>query len=645
MDEIIAEFINEIEDDLVVVEEKLSVLELQGNDPEAVSAIFRVMHTIKGTSGFLSLDKLHSISEQCEELLNKIRETSCTGKDIAVIELSKGIAQIKEVIGNLKSHGVEELIQEGNNLGKDLETLRVKVSILDDTMNGVGELLLVKNQLLAIAKTQAEIAPIITPAVKKLSAVVKNLKELTAIARLQPVANIWHGYDKMIKELEVELGKKLNLELIGEDIELDRGIVSQLKDCFVHMIRNSADHGIETVEDRIAHGKKSEGKITINAYQEGAYTVFIVKDDGRGLNRERIKNKLKEKEILSDSEIEDLSNHKLYNYIFHPGFSTAEAVTDISGRGVGMDVVKSNIEEVGGIIIIDSQEGVGTTFTIKIPLTLTIISALVVSINGFKMALPMSNIKDIIKIDRVDLEFIECDQYQVLKFNDAVMPVYNMPNSSEDNKRAYAVILDIAGFTTALLVDAKHDIEELVINPISPPLHSNKMLGGVAILGNGEIISIVDVRYFIDKFSDFKRGDFAEYAMDNNDFNFSDVANTEAIVVFKLTDKSDFSAVLAKFVIRVIELGGDELDVPCAFNGQAIQMVNPQQASAEKQYIYQIIIYEFEKKIYGLIVHEICEILNCEIIIEKDSSVIMYNNKSIKIDELNSYSNLKMDAA
>ncbi len=277
------------------------------------------------------------------------------------------------------------------------QTLRVNISVLEDLMTLVSELVLTRNQLLQIMRSHDE-TPFAAP-LQRLNQVTTELQESVMMTRMQPIGNAWGKLPRLVRDLAQELGKKIELVMTGADTELDRQILESIRDPLTHMVRNSADHGIESSADRVASGKLEHGTIKLSARHEGGHIVVVVSDDGRGLPTARIREKVVANGIATESQLEGMSEQQIQQFIFRPGFSTAAAVTSVSGRGVGMDVVRNNIEKIGGIIEFQSTEGVGSSFIIKIPLTLAIVSALIVECEGERFALPQNSVVELVRIN------------------------------------------------------------------------------------------------------------------------------------------------------------------------------------------------------------------------------------------------------
>ena len=317
--------------------------------------------------------------------------------------------------------------------------------------------------------------------------------------RMQPIGNAWAKLPRIVRDVCNDLGKKIDLEMQGQDTELDRQILDMIKDPLTHMIRNSADHGIETPQERHAAGKNETGKIKLNAFHQGGHILIEIADDDKGLAVEKIKNKILHNNLASEEQLATMSPQQIQKYIFHAGFSTAEKVTAVSGRGVGMDVVRSNIEKIGGTIELRSEEGKGTTFTIKIPLTLAIVSALIVGAGHHRFAIPQLAISELVLVGKNNSNQIEkIDKVGVLRLREKLLPLLSLAEmldieTDTDNIDPQYVIVARAGSVEfGLIVDHVYDLEEIVIKPLSRTLKHLPVFSGNTILGDGCVIMILD---------------------------------------------------------------------------------------------------------------------------------------------------------
>ncbi len=383
------------------------------------------------------------------------------------------------------------------------QTIRVDVKRLDQLMNLIGELVLAKNRLIKIYNDVEEryegekFLEELNQVVSSISIVTTDLQIAVMKTRMLPIGKVFNKFPRLVRDLSRELGKKVRLIIEGEDTELDKSIIEEIGDPLVHMIRNAVDHGIEPPEERIKKGKPEEGTIWLKAYNEGNMIVIEIKDDGRGMDPEKLKQKAIEKGIITPQEAENMSDKEAFMLIFKPGFSTAEKVTNVSGRGVGMDVVKTNIEQLNGIIEVDSIPDKGTTIKLKIPLTLAIIQALLVASQEDLFAVPLSNVIETVRIVEEDIYTIEGKS--VLKLRDEVLPLVNMADVFEiekilePEKYLYVVILGLGASKIGLIVDRFIGQEEIVIKSLGEFLKGVPGIAGATIRGDGRVTLIVDV--------------------------------------------------------------------------------------------------------------------------------------------------------
>lgn len=618
MDDLIAEFLTETNENLGELDSDLVQFEQSPNDKDLLGKIFRVMHTIKGTCGFLGLPRLETVAHRAENVLDDFRAGKLEVTTDYVTTIFECLDRIKWIVSEIESTGqepdgedddlivkleaitavangeapaanipaeddiviaadLEDAPQAGNGVSipaaepdehgfvpvpagqthvpepaaqpqeaveaapapppappKKTETpaapkpnmeakesnlaaqtLRVSVEVLEDLMTMVSELVLTRNQLLQIARTQAD-SEFATP-LQRLNHVVSDLQEGVMKARMQPVGNAWTKLPRIVRDISMELGKKIELEMRGQDTELDRQVLDMIKDPLTHMVRNSADHGIETAEDRIAAGKPETGKIILNAYHDSGHIVIEITDDGKGLSTEKIKAKVIQNGLASAEDLEQMSMQQIQQFIFKAGFSTAEKVTSVSGRGVGMDVVRHNIEKIGGSVELKSEEGKGSRFTIKIPLTLAIVSALIVESAGERFAIPQLAVRELVMISPDDnenkIELINNtpvyrlrNQLLPLVFLDKLLKmdqkkgqkkegddkISEIERFQQSSKNKYIVVAQVGKYNFGIIVDVVHDTEEIVIKSVSTMLKRLTIFSGNTILGDGSVIMILD---------------------------------------------------------------------------------------------------------------------------------------------------------
>jgi len=393
---------------------------------------------------------------------------------------------------------------DAENRGSVVEqTIRVDVKRLDHLMNLIGELVLGKNRLIKINDDVEEryegeaFLEELNQVVSIVSLVTTDLQIAVMKTRMLPIGKVFNKFPRMIRDLSRELNKKIELEITGEDTELDKSIVEEIGDPLVHIIRNSCDHGIETPEMRLASGKEEGGTIQLKAYHEGNHIVIQIIDDGKGLDADMLKSKSIEKGIITEKEADIMSEKEAFGLIFRPGFSTAAQVTSVSGRGVGMDVVKTNIEKLNGMIDIDSEVGQGTSMKLKIPLTLAIIQALLVGVQEEYYAIPLASVLETVRISKDEIYTVE--SRSVMRLRDEVLSlvhigdIFEVERVFDNSEHAYVVVLGLAESKIGLIVDSLVGQEEIVIKSLGEYLKGIEGIAGATIRGDGGVTLIVDV--------------------------------------------------------------------------------------------------------------------------------------------------------
>lgn len=385
------------------------------------------------------------------------------------------------------------------------QSIRVNVETLEQLMTMVSELVLTRNQLLEISRSQED-SDFKVP-LQRLSSVTAELQEGVMKTRMQPIGNAWQKLPRVIRDLAQELNKDIELDMHGQDTELDRQVLELIKDPLTHMVRNSADHGLETTDKRLAAGKPGKGIVRLSAYHEGGHIIIEIMDDGQGLNTEKIKQKALDNGLISEAEFEKMTEPQAAKLIFHAGLSTATKVTNVSGRGVGMDVVRNNIEKIGGTVDVKSIWGEGTTFFIKIPLTLAIVSALIVEASNQRYAIPQLAVVELVRVqDNSEHRIERIRETPVLRLRNKLLPLVHInsllgvasANEGSDeelmgaNDNGFIVVMQVGAQTFGVVVDAVFHTEEIVVKPMSSMLRDISMFSGNTILGDGSVIMIID---------------------------------------------------------------------------------------------------------------------------------------------------------
>ena len=562
MDDLLREFLTELAESLSVLDSELVKLEQNPNNPDLLGNIFRLVHTIKGTCGFLGLPRLEFVAHASENVLGKVRDGELEVTPEIVSLILKSLDRIKSILSGLEQTEAEpagddtdlkarlnaladgtaapaaeappappaaaatpaaeaKSAAEAEAVEADAveasraavtaieeqaareptvaaQNIRVHVNLLENLMTMVSELVLTRNQLLQILRSQKEsdfAAPL-----QRLNLVTSELQEGVMKTRMQPIGNAWAKLPRMVRDLAHELNKKIDLRMQGAETELDRQVLELIKDPLTHLVRNCADHGLERPEDRRKTGKTETGRINLDAYHEGGQIVIEISDDGRGLPIDKIKAKAIANGLASEAELANMSDEQIQQFIFRAGFSTAAQITNVSGRGVGMDVVRTNIEKIGGTIELRSKVGKGTAFFIKIPLTLAIVSALIVEASTERFAIPQISVIELVRATANSGQKIEhIKGAPFLRLRNRLLPLVNLSNllkiGAETDKKsddACIVVSQVGKHTFGIVVDRVFDTEEIVVKPVAPILRDISMFAGNTILGDGSVIMILD---------------------------------------------------------------------------------------------------------------------------------------------------------
>ncbi|MGE0810638.1 MAG: chemotaxis protein CheA [Immundisolibacter sp.] len=597
-DEIISEFLVESQENLDRLDQDLVALESEPGSRERLASIFRTIHTLKGTAGFLAFGTLERLAHTGESLLSRLRDGELHYTAPRATVLLEMVDAIRQMLGNIEATASEGAV-DCDALIKRLATLteddapaaavepaahselvaqadegdvvaakqtqlaiaepppaqvlapvtaeappaeaavavvkpaeesqlarvtplpktasvpaddaggeargsiadasvRVDVRLLDRLMNLVGELVLARNQILQHPVLREDAST--HGASQRLDLITSELQEGVMKTRMQPVGSAWAKFPRVVRDLAVTCGKQVRLETDGADTELDRTILEAIKDPLTHLVRNSVDHGIETRERRLEAGKGPTGTLTLRAYHEGGKVVLEINDDGGGIHTAKVKARALERGLITPERAAAMSEHDLQNLIFLPGFSTADAVSNVSGRGVGMDVVKTNIERIGGSIDLQSRLGQGTSIKIRIPLTLAIVPALIVTSEGERYAIPQVNVLELVGLDAAqaerDVEHIH--NVPVYRLRGNVLPLVYLHQvlgqaSVVTPAPATIVVVQADDRQFGLVVGSVHDTQEIVVKPLGPELKAIPAYAGATIMGDGHVALIVDV--------------------------------------------------------------------------------------------------------------------------------------------------------
>jgi two-component system chemotaxis sensor kinase CheA len=400
-------------------------------------------------------------------------------------------------------HASQQLPDDSRSKNTAAETIRVDVHLLDRLMNLVGELVLTRNQITQFSARQSD-ANLVGPA-QQLNLLTSELQEEVMRTRMQPISNVFDKFPRVVRDVATTRGKQVQIEMEGKETELDRSLLEAIKDPLTHIVRNSVDHGIEMPDERVARGKRPQGHLKLRACHEGGQVLVEISDDGGGIDTSRVKDKAIERGLITAQQAARMSEGELLNLVFLPGFSTAEKVTNLSGRGVGMDVVKTNIERVNGTVDLQSYPGKGTTIKIKVPLTLAIVRAVIVQSNGKRFAIPQVSIQELVRLDadRVQREIESVHGVPVYRMRGRLLPLVYLNeelklarqdgNQADLAEATNIVVLQANDHPFGLVVDEINDSEEIVVKPLGKQLRALKIFAGATIMGDGKVALILDV--------------------------------------------------------------------------------------------------------------------------------------------------------
>lgn len=733
MDDLLREFLTETNESLDVVDVELVKFEQDPNNEKILGNIFRLVHTIKGTCGFLGLPRLEAIAHAAETLMGKFRD-GVPVTEAAVTLVLQSIDRIKQLVADLEAteqepagsdtdlisqlermaeagkvptpvaeapkHTQGELVyqilerqlrpgevsldelerafretvaedtpvaaapepapapapaaapraakaaapkaeakdkdgeSENKAGGVAAQTIRVAVDTLEHLMTMVSELVLTRNQLLEIVRRHED-SEFKVP-LQRLSNVTAELQEGVMKTRMQPIGNAWQKLPRVVRDLSNELSKQIELEMVGQETELDRQVLELIKDPLTHMVRNSADHGLEVPEQRKAAGKPEKGTIKLSAYHEGGHIIIEIADDGRGLDLEKIKQKIVDNGLATEFELEKMSEAQIYKYVFAPGFSTAAKVTNVSGRGVGMDVVKTNIDAIGGTVDLKSVPGKGTTFTIKIPLTLAIVSTLIVESAGDRFAIPQLSVVELVRAQQNSEHRIErIRDTPVLRLRNKLLPLVHLskllditalggeakePVSEEDG---FIVVMQVGQQTFGVVVDAVFHTEEIVVKPMSTMLRHINMFSGNTILGDGSVIMIVDPNGIAQAIGPSQTSSTTEEA-DHEEERARDVAQMVSLLLFRAGSEQP-KAVPLSLVTRLEEFSVDKVERSngrdlVQYRGSLMPLVYfDEYAQRKTEGSLPMLVFSDAGRSMGLVVDEIIDIVEDRMEIEVGS--------------------------
>ncbi|MCJ2142373.1 hybrid sensor histidine kinase/response regulator [Methylobacterium sp. E-066] len=737
MDDLLREFLTESGEHLDTVDAELVRFEQDPNNQTILRNIFRLVHTIKGTCGFLGLPRLEALAHAAETLMGRFRDGLPATSESVTLILST-LDRLKAILADLEATGSEpagsddDLISELERMasaepeaapapppeivlpepvsrelkpgevslddleaaflaapgpseadfaapvsapveapkaeapkpaapkavapkaepaeadsvkaepagdteavvatettaaGSKIQTIRVNVDTLEHLMTMVSELVLTRNQLLEIARRHEDSSYKVP--LQRLSHVTAELQEGVMKTRMQPIGSAWQKLPRVVRDLSAELGKQIDLVMVGAETELDRQVLEVIKDPLTHMVRNSADHGLESTAGRIAVGKPARGTIRLAAYHEGGTITIEIADDGKGLDLAAIRKKAVERGLASQSDVERMTDAQVAKFIFDAGFSTAAAVTSVSGRGVGMDVVKTNIETIGGIIDIATTAGRGTTFTIKIPLTLAIVAALIVRAGEHRFALPQVAVLELVRVDAGAQRVERINGSPVLRLRERLLPIVSLTGllgqsdgqGAETEQAGFVVVAQVGRERFGILVDEVFHTEEIVVKPMSAKLRHIPMFAGNTILGDGAVVLIVDPNGVARQVAQGIQGSnsHADADAESEAAEMGDAKTT--LLVFK-GGQGSFKAVPLSLVTRLEEIECDKVEwlggrPLIQYRGRLMPLVPADSAiTIRSEGTQALVVFSDGERAMGLVVDEIVDIVEERLDIE-----------------------------
>lgn len=522
MDDLIADFVSECRDMLESLGGEIVAWEAAPQDRARLDSIFRFVHTVKGNCGFFEFPRLEALSHAAEDALADVRagrrqpDAALVSAVLAVIDR---IGEMVEVIasGAPLPNGSDDDLIEALKPGAEQaapaapvsavaaapqgqaapRTIRLSVDLLDRMMSGVSDLVLARNELARrLRDSNSDVA--VDSAFERMSGIIADMRDAITRTRMQRIESLFVGLPRMVRDLSAELGRQVLVDIDGGDVELDREMIEMIRDPLTHIVRNAVDHGIETPTERLKAGKREIGLLSVSARQSGNQILIDIVDDGRGIDGKRLIDKALSAGILDKAEAARLSPKEQLQLIFEAGLSTAQAVTSISGRGVGMDVVRSNVERIGGVVEVDSKAGQGTRMTLRVPLTLTIIPALTVSIGAQHFAIPRVAIEEIVRASGESVELSEIGGAGIVTIRGRRVPqivladLLGLESRLADEERTLIVLKPAGGEVYALSVDRVHDHEELVVKPAAPAVMATGLYAGTTLADDGSPILLFD---------------------------------------------------------------------------------------------------------------------------------------------------------
>ncbi len=686
MQNAIQDFLIESSEGLDQLDRDLLALEQDATDPELLSNVFRIIHTIKGSGGCFGFLHLESVAHVGENLLSRLREgelhlhsemisgllaladalrqmlgtiqesgddgdadyTALTetlarlqeGPTPSVLELSETLIVPYEPLGDTLDPSTHTAVdrqardiqREARSMTVADNTIRIDVTLLDRLMNQVGELVLTRNQILQFSSLQEDAT--FAAVCHRLNLITAELQEGIMKTRMQPIGAVWSRLPRIVRDLAIACGKQVRLKMEGQDTELDKSIIEAIRDPLTHAVRNVVDHGIETPESRLARGKSAEGQLLLRAFHEHGQVNIDISDDGAGIDLERVKQKALQRDLIAPEQAANLSERELLNLLFLPGFSTAEQITNISGRGVGLDVMKSNVEKLGGTVDIQSTRDEGTTLKIKLPLTLAIIPALVVTSAGDRYAIPQENLQELVRLEvaqaRSRIEMIHGTpvyrlrgQLLPLVYLTEALQVANPTTGTDEEQSINIVVLQVESRKFGLVVDAINDVEEIVVKPLAKQLKGISVFAGAAIMGDGRASLILDL-LGLAQHTHVLAEEEGSVHMEQPETSYEDAEDLQTLLLFRTTDNGRMAVPLS-MVARLEELPRAEVEIAgneevIQYREQILPLIDlakllperrqaPRYENEDEAENIHVIVFSDQRRSVGLVVEHILDIV------------------------------------
>jgi two-component system chemotaxis sensor kinase CheA len=713
MNDVTREFLLETHENLAQLDSDLVALEKDPTERQTLARVFRTLHSVKGTAGFIGLPKLQSVAHSAESLLSRLRAgelafnrpiaTGVLGvvdavrQMLASVEAGDGegsgdytalISQLDKlretggvdstpkdaspqpdhklwtngpssiaapkppkleplaapaptsmtIVAPRAEHAPSEPAEPRASVVSD-SSIRVDVGLLDKLMNLVGELVLARNQIVQFSSCLEDAGFLGT--VQRFNLLTTELQANVMKTRMQPIGNVWSKFPRVVRDLAVACGKQVRFEMEGQETELDKTIIETIRDPLTHMVRNAVDHGIESPDVRTKAGKPAEGRLSLHAFHEGGKVIIEIADDGAGIDPQRVREKAVRSKAITAEDAARMSERELLNLIFQPGFSTADKVTQFSGRGVGMDVVRTNIEKIGGTVDVESRLGRGTTVKMKIPLTLAIIPALTVTTGTERFCIPQVNLLELVRLEGEQaLRGIEqIHGAPVYRLRGNLLPIVYLAeqfqiesNRSDDVINIVVVQADDRQF--GMVVDAIHDTEEIVVKPLQKQLKGVAAFAGATIMGDGRVALILDV-VGLAKRAHVVTGVRGRALAEKPPGGEETPVNRQSLLLFAATDGSRMAVPLAQ-VARLEEFPRASLERVGAgemvqYRGEILPLLNVARALRRLSHTAdapggpdadttQVVVYAGEGRRVGLVVESILDIVEEEIVTRSEAN-------------------------